>query len=245
MRRILLTIKYKGTAYNGWQRQNNAVSIQSIVEEAIFAITQERVTIQASGRTDTGVHAIGQTAHFDTEYDISPSRLIAALNAKLPKDISINGAKEVAPDFHARYSAISKTYLYRLYVDRIDDVFFDNLRHRIYYSLDMDAINSAAKHLIGKHDFASFAASGSSVKTTVRTITDITIDINGNEIDIRITADGFLYNMVRIIIAMLLKVGCGKILPDDIPKIIAVKDRRYTQSVAPACGLYLSEVRYQ
>jgi len=244
MRRILFTIQYKGTLYSGWQRQANAPSVQAAIEDAIYTITGERVIIHGSGRTDTGVHAMGQTAHADIEHTISLGRLMTALNAKLSSDISVVNAKEAASDFHARYSAKSKTYLYRLYIDRVGDVFFDGLRHRVLYDLDTATMLTAAKHLKGKHDFASFAASGSSAKTTVRTISNIEIVTKDKEIDILVTADGFLYNMVRIIVAALIKVGCGKILPDDMPSILECRDRRYTQAVAPACGLYLLEVKY-
>ncbi|MCL2370368.1 MAG: tRNA pseudouridine(38-40) synthase TruA [Firmicutes bacterium] len=247
MRRILLTIQYNGAGYRGWQRQKNGVSIQAVIEDALNKIVGHKTVIHGSGRTDTGVHAYGQTAHFDTESKLPLYKIIGGVNAFLPSDIRILNAEDVDGDFHARYSTRSKTYVYKMYVSEVDDVFLCSYVHRLRGQLDVESMKAAAKHLVGRHHFDSFMTAGSGVQTTDRTISKLEIKENGGipkQITITITADGFLYNMVRIITAVLIKVGQGKLTPDDVLRILKARDRSLAPWVAPACGLYLESVEY-
>ena len=229
MRNLKITLQYNGKNYCGWQKQPNALGIQGTVEKAIYEITKEEVKVTASGRTDAGVHALGQVANFKTESKIPAERLPDALNAKLPKDISIISCEEVDIDFHARYNACGKTYRY--------------LSYHVRYDLDLDKIRLEAKSLIGTHDFGGFMSSGSSVKDTVRTIYDVDIQENDGMISIEVSGNGFLYNMVRIIVGTLVDIGRGRI-KHNMEEIINSKSRSMCGHTAPAHGLFLKKVNY-
>ena len=249
-KRIFITVQYDGTAYNGWQRQSNGVGIQAVIEDALESITGCKTVVFGSGRTDAGAHAYGQTAHFDTVSRLAPERITAALNAKLPPDIRVTAAREVDNGFHARYSAAKKTYVYKLYTGDVDNVFLLNRAYRVRGHLDLGAMRKAAAHLIGHHYFDSFMAADSSVKTTDRTIFECAVysvqcTITDKEIiTVKVSANGFLYNMVRIITAMLIKAGQGTLDPDTVPDIIAARDRKAAPDIVPAYGLYLLKVEY-
>jgi len=244
MRNIKLTIEYDGTGYHGWQRQENALSVQEVLEKALSKLTGSEVVLTSSGRTDTGVHALGQVANFFTQSTIPAERISLAVNNLLPDDIVVKKSEEVPPDFHSRFSATGKKYRYLIYNSRIPSAFMRNRAYHVYEALDLEAMKKASQYFLGEHDFAGFMASGSSVKTTVRTIYDVSLEKSGDLIEFQITGSGFLYNMVRIIAGTLVEVGKGKIRPDDIKGILESRDRTLAGITAPAHGLYLVEVYY-
>ena len=244
MRNIKLTLQYDGCAYHGWQTQENAVTVQETVEKSIKKLTGVRSQLVGCGRTDTGVHAENYICNFKSETAIPCDKLPYALNTHLPSDIVCINAEDAEADFDSRKSAKGKTYTYVIANSKYKNVFYNNRAWHYRYSLNIDEMKKAAAHFIGTHDFIGFAASGFTVKTTVRTISSIDISKNKDIIKIRVTGNGFLYNMVRIIAGTLVFAGNGKINPDDIPDIIKSKDRKKAGITAPACGLYLTEVYY-
>ena len=243
MTNFRIILAYNGTAYHGWQRQNNALAVQQVLEEAIFSLTGQTVTVNGCSRTDAGVHALGQVANFKTESKILAERLPDALNAKLPKDISIISCEEVDIDFHARYNACGKTYRYLIYNKPYRSPLYKDLSYHVRYDLDLDKIRLEAKSLIGTHDFGGFMSSGSSVKDTVRTIYDVDIQENDGMISIEVSGNGFLYNMVRIIVGTLVDIGRGRI-KHNMEEIINSKSRSMCGHTAPAHGLFLKKVNY-
>lgn len=244
MSNIAIWVKYDGTHYFGWQRQSNHRSVQGVIEKKLSRILDTDIVIHGSGRTDSGVHALSQCASFTAEINMPEDRLKFALNRVLPVDILITELAVMPDDFHARYSAQGKTYIYKVYLDKIRDPFKDNYYYHYPHKLDLDAIQNGMKYFLGTHDFKTFMASGSGVSNTVRTIHSFKVDQIGNTLEFTISGDGFLYNMVRIIIGTLFQVSKGKITPDEIPKIIANQDRSGARWTAPPNGLYLKEVHY-
>jgi len=246
-RNIKLTLEYDGTAYHGWQSQDNAVTVQSTVTAAVCRLTGENCSITGSSRTDAGVHALGFVCNFFTESNIPADKFSYALNTLLPDDIVVIRSEEVPADFHSRYSARAKKYCYLIYNSVFPSAILRHRAYHVYYKLDVGAMNEAAAFFKGTHDFAAFCASEASVKTTVRTI--MAADVrrlphDDRLIELSVTGDGFLYNMVRIIAGTLVEVGFGKLSPQDIPDIINSLDRRRAGRTAPAHGLYLAEVFY-
>jgi tRNA pseudouridine38-40 synthase len=244
MKNIKLTIEYEGTNYAGWQRQKNAVTVQQKLEEAAQKLTGEEIEIIGSSRTDAGVHARGFAANFFTSSTIPPSSFREALNSKLPEDIVILQAEQVSDDFHARYSCTGKQYSYTI-LNRVQPSALE--RNFVYHykrQLDLDAMKIACKFYIGEHDFYAFRSTGSSVKTSVRNINRAWIEKNGDKLKFYVEADGFLYNMVRIMAGTLIDVGIGKVFPQDIAEIIKSKDRNRAGNTAPASGLCLEAVFY-
>lgn len=244
MRNIKLTIEYDGTKYSGWQRQKNSVSIQQCIEEAIMAITGKETAITGSSRTDAGVHAKGQVANFLTESTITCEKLPFAINSKLPKDICILESEDMPIDFHSRYDCKGKRYSYTILNRRVPPAYMRSYVAHCPYVLDYEAMTSAIEGFKGTHDFAAFRSTGSSVKTSIRTVRDIQLAKQGEIIRLYIEADGFLYNMVRIIAGTLIDVGLGKISPSSIPDIIGSRDRDMAGNTAPAAGLCLEKVFY-
>jgi len=244
MRNIKLIVEYDGTAYHGWQSQDNATAVQDVVTEAVNRLTGEKCSIIGSSRTDTGVHALGQVCNFFTNSKIPADKFAFALNTMLPDDIVIKHSEEVPADFHSRFSAKGKKYRYLIYNSTFPSALLRNRAYHVFYHLDCELMNKAAGHLTGTHDFIAFSAAGSSARTTTRTITQANVSRNGEMIEITVAGDGFLYNMVRIIAGTLVEVGFGKIPPDAISEIIAGRDRRKAGRTAPAHGLYLVEVYY-
>lgn len=244
MRNIKLIIEYDGTGYGGWQKQKNAPSIQQEIEEGIYKLTRERVTLIGSGRTDSGVHARGQVANFLTSSNLPPDRFSYALNSVLPEDIRVLSSQEVDYKFHARYSAKGKRYRYSMIIrphgTAIGRNYYYHLRHR----LDIDAMKKASKYLIGTHDFKAFQAAGSSVKDTIRRIDRAELTWEEPYLYFDIEGNGFLYNMVRIIVGTLILVGQNKIEYKMMDNIIKSKDRQMAGPTAPAHGLCLEEVYY-
>lgn len=243
MRNLKLTIQYDGNKYCGWQKQPNSPGIQGTIEYAIYEITKERVNITGSGRTDAGVHALGQVANFKTNTSIPANRIPDALNAKLPKDISIISCEDVNEDFHSRYSAKGKIYRYLIYNKPYRSPLYKDTSYHVKYDLDLNKMRLEAKSLIGTYDFKGFMSSGSSVKDTVRTIYDISIKENEDLIVLEVEGNGFLYNMVRIIVGTLIDIGRGRITK-TMSEIILSQDRGECGHTAPAHGLFLKKVHY-
>lgn len=244
MRNIKIEIEYDGSNYSGWQVQENSVTVQGQIIGALEELTGRHIRIHGSGRTDAGVHARGQVASFILESSIPTERLPLALNSILPRDIAITRAEEVPMDFHARFSAIGKRYIYHIYQSQFRSPILRNYSYHVHHKLDYHTIREAAEIFIGSHDFRAFMASGSSVKNTVRTINKLDISKEGKSLYICIEGDGFLYNMVRIIVGTLVDVARGKIEIGQIERALESKDRTMAGHTAPAQGLFLDKVFY-
>ncbi|WP_040210081.1 tRNA pseudouridine(38-40) synthase TruA [Clostridium polynesiense] len=244
MRNIKIIIEYDGTNYCGWQRQKNQRTIQELLEEAVFKITKERTSVTGCSRTDSGVHAKAFTANFKTNSSVPSRRFKDALNTKLPSDIVVIHSEEALDTFHSRYDAKGKTYCYTILNQENRSALFRNYSYNVKEELNLEWMIKACSYFIGTHDFEAFKSTGSSVKTSVRTITQLYIEKQGNFIKIYATADGFLYNMVRIIVGTLIEVGKGKIAPEDIAAIIKSKDRNKAGKCVPPQGLTLEKVYY-
>lgn len=244
MKRIKLTVSYDGTNYHGSQIQNNGETIEGVLKRELENLLREEITLIGASRTDAGVHARGNVCVFDTDSRIPPEKFCYALNARLPEDIRIQDSCEVPSDFHPRHQDTVKTYEYRILNRKLPLPEYRFYTHFSYDTLDVRKMQEACPHFMGEHDFASFCAAGSQVESTVRTIYDLQVVKMGDLLTIRITGNGFLYNMVRIIAGTLLKVGKGEIAPEEIPKIIHGKDRNLAGPTAPAKGLTLVEIRY-
>ena len=244
MRNIKLTIEYDGTSYGGWQKQKNNRTIQQCIEEAIKLLTGEEVELIGSSRTDAGVHAKGMVANFITNSQIPADKFREAINTKLPDDIGIIKSEEVDKNFHSRYDSKGKTYCYTL-VNRYEKICIGrNYVYQVREELNYDLMKEAAKYFLGKHDFKAFKTNGSSVKTSVRTISGLELELKDDVIKIFVSADGFLYNMVRIIVGTLIEVGKGKIKPESIERIIKNGDRSKAGPCVPPNGLVLEKVFY-
>ena len=244
MRRIHLIVEYDGTAYAGWQRQANAMTVQEKLERAILKLTGEELCVSGASRTDAGVHALGQSAHFDTESRIPADKFSFALNTMLPPDIRVTRSEEVSPEFHARFSTRGKRYRYLFHAAPHAGALTRNTHAHVIYPLNVEKMQIEAQDLVGTHDFAAFAASGSVVKDTVRTIYRAEVAASGSEIRLIVEGSGFLYNMVRIIAGTLIGVGSGKLEPGAFRRAIASGDRLDLGITAPAHGLTLMEVFY-
>lgn len=244
MRNIKLIIEYEGTNYNGWQSQKNGKGIEDEIKRGIKELTNEDVSLIGSGRTDAGVHAYGQVANFQTQSNIPTEKFSLAINSKLPKDIVIIESEEVDEDFHSRFSAKAKTYRYLIYNSKQASALLRKRAHHVYYEIDIDIMKKAADHFIGTHDFRGFMSTGSNVKTTIRTISNIDITQNDKLIQIDITGNGFLYNMVRIITGTLIDASIGKLEAGDIKGIIESCNRKKAGKTLPPWGLYLLKVYY-
>ena len=246
MRNIKLTIEYDGKDFNGWQKQPNKLNIQGEIERAIKQITGEEVDLTASGRTDAGVHALGQVANFKTNSNIPIEKIPIALNSNLKKSIVIKSAEEVEERFHSRLNCKRKTYRYIINNSKYGTAIYRNLETHIPMKLDIQKMQEAVKYFEGEHDFKAFKASGTSSKSSVRTIYKTEVIDAGNErIYIELTGNGFLYNMVRIIAGTLVEVGLGKIEPNEIKTIIESKKRENAGKTLPPQGLYLVNVEYE
>ena len=244
MRNIRLVIEYDGKSFNGWQKQPNKLNIQGEIERAIGEITGEEINLIASGRTDAGVNALGQVANFKTESTIPAEKFPYAINSKLKKSIVIKSAEDVDERFHSRYSVKEKTYRYTINNSEQGTAIYRDMEYHFPIKLNVEKMQEAIKYFEGEHDFAGFKASGTSSKTSVRTIYKTKLWQDGDRIYIELTGNGFLYNMVRIIAGTLLDVGQEKIAPDEIPGIIESKDRAKAGKTLPAHGLCLMEVKY-
>jgi len=244
MRNIKLTIEYDGKEFNGWQKQPNKLNIQGTIEQAIKSITGEDVELNASGRTDAGVHAIGQVANFKTNSQIPIEKFAIAINSNLKKSIIIKKAEEVDEMFHSRLSCKKKTYRYIINNSEEGSAIYRNLETHIPQKLDVEKMKQAVKYFEGEHDFKAFKASGTSGKSSVRTIYKAEVYKEGEKIFIELTGNGFLYNMVRIIAGTLVEVGMGKMEPSRVEEIIKGGKREDAGKTLPPNGLYLVEVMY-
>lgn len=245
MKRVKLVVAYDGTNYCGWQIQPNGTTIESVLNEHLSALLKEDITVTGASRTDSGVHSLGNVAIFDTNTRMPAEKISFALNQKLPEDIVVQDSCEVPLDWHPRYQKGRKTYEYRILnrtfrdpTRRLDTYFY-------HYPLNVEGMQEAASYLEGEHDFKSFCAVGAQVKTTIRTIYDCKVTKNADIITIRVTGNGFLYNMVRIIAGTLIKVGNGDIKPEEIHAILAACDRNAAGPTAPAQGLTMMGIQYE
>ena len=244
MRNIKLIIEYNGRHFNGWQKQPNKLNIQGEIEKAIGEITGEEIDLIASGRTDAGVHSFGQTANFKTNSKLDIEKFPIAINSKIKKSIVVKSAEEVEERFHSRYSVKSKKYRYVINNSKYGTAIYRELEFMIPQKLNVEDMKKAAKYFEGEHDFKGFKASGTSSKSSIRTIYKAEVMEENEKINIELTGNGFLYNMVRIIAGTLVDVGLGKINPNDIIEIIESKDRKRAGRTLPPHGLYLVEVNY-
>lgn len=244
-RNFKLVIEYDGTCYNGWQRQSQARTIQGEIESALWTMTQRRLNLIGSGRTDAGVHAQGQVANFKCDTGLTPVEFQAGLNSLLPDDIVINDCTYAGPEFHARYAAKSKEYVYRILNTPYPKAIGRQYCWWLRIPLDLAAMQAATRHLLGSHDFKAFEATGSPRAHTVRHImaADVTMD-GSRQMNFHIQADGFLRFMVRNIVGTLVAVGRGKMEPDRLKAVMESGDRHQAGATAPAQGLCLVRVHY-
>ncbi len=243
--RVRLTISYDGTNYCGWQIQNNGITVEEVINRELTDLLKEDIAIIGASRTDSGVHAVANIAVFDTNTKIPAEKISFALNQRLPDDIRIQKSEQVADDFHPRYCNSTKTYEYKILNRRFPDPLKRLYTHFVYMPLDVDKMKKAAEYIVGEHDFASFCSAGSQVKTTVRTVYTLDVSKENDIISIRISGNGFLYNMVRIIVGTLMKVGLGIYTPEHVKEIIDSKDRYAAGPKAPARGLTLIGIEYE
>lgn len=245
MKRVKMVVAYDGTNYSGWQLQKNAVTIEQKLNEALFDLLGEEIQVIGASRTDAGVHSLGNVCVFDTDTRMPAEKISYALNTRLPEDIVVQSSCEVDADFHPRAGKSAKTYEYRILnrdfrdpTRRLDTYFY-------HYDLDIDAMKKAASFLEGEHDFKSFCSVHAQVETTVRTIYHCTVEKDEDIVRIRVTGNGFLYNMVRIIAGTLIEVGAGKRAPEEILEMLSATDRSSAGPTAPACGLTMIGIEYQ
>jgi tRNA pseudouridine38-40 synthase len=247
MRTLKLILQYDGSNYVGWQRQPAGQSVQGLLEDALLPIESRAVTVHGAGRTDAGVHALGQVASVSLGASLDAATLGRALNAVLPEDVRIIQVEEVAPSFHARFDARAKTYEYRILNAPFADAFMYRYAWHIPQPLDFEQMRAAAASLVGRHDFAAFQGSGSVVQSTERTIEDIAWEAGGTfdrPLVFRVTGDGFLRHMVRNIVGTLVEAGAGRLAPAQVRDILASRSRVQAGRTAPARGLFLAQVRY-
>lgn len=242
--RIMLVLQYDGTNFCGWQVQPGLRTVQGELENAVFSLTGEKVSVIASGRTDSGVHARGQVAHFDANSTVPPESFCRALNVFLPPDVKVIESRLAPENFHSRFSAKKKTYIYRFYKSSVELPLYSRYACRIDEKTDETAMNQAAQVLVGTHDFKCFMSSGSDVKNTVRTIYECRIYKNGDLLELKVCGNGFLYNMVRAIAGTLYFVGLGKSSVESVKAAIESKDRFFAGKTMPPQGLTLEEVFY-
>ena len=245
MKRFKLVVAYDGTNYCGWQVQNNGKTIEGELNRCLSELLKEEIVVIGASRTDSGVHGLGNVAVFDSETRIPGEKISYALNQRLPDDIVIQSSCEVEADFHPRYCDTRKTYEYKILNRRFPNPMYRLYSDFIHYPLDVEAMQQAAEYFIGEHDFKSFCSAGAQVKSTIRTIYSLTVTKEQDDIiRIRVTGNGFLYNMVRIIVGTLTSVGLGNKKPEDVEEIIKACDRSKAGPTAPARGLSLLEIQY-
>jgi len=244
VRNLLLKIQYDGTLYHGYQIQPNVPTIQGVIEEKLSRITKEEIHVNGCSRTDSGVHAVEYALSFNTVFPIPAERLPIVLNNSLPNDIRALSCEEVAPDFHARFCTISKTYRYIINQEAVPDIFSRNYQWQLMRKLDIQSMREACSYIVGEKDFKCFMTSGTDVETTVRCVNSLDVINAGNNVEIYINANGYLYNMVRIIAGTLVNVGIGKYSPGYVKDIIDSKSRDNAGPTAPPQGLALYRVYY-
>lgn len=240
----MLTIQYIGTRYHGWQVQPNAVTVQQLLQDAIERATGVRSPLTGCSRTDAGVHAEMFCCVTDTPSLIAEHKMVAALNAWLPPDVAVTACREVAADFHPRYDARGKQYQYRIWNRPARNPFWEERALHCRRPLDVQKMHRAAAGFLGRHDFSAFCAAGSEVEDRVRTVTESRVTAQDGLVTFTVAADGFLYNMVRIMVGTLLDIESGRLPEDIIPALLSEPDRAAAGHTAPACGLYLTQVYY-
>lgn len=245
LRNLLVTISYDGRQFHGWQIQQNAVTVQEVFQSALQKIIGNDFDVKGCSRTDSGVHANMYCISVKTSHPILPQRLKAALNRWLPKSVAVLDCIEKELDFHARYSCKSKEYIYKIWNSEVRNPFFDGYALHYRYPIDEKLLHTASQAFVGTHDFTSFCTLDSREKGDMtRTVKSFSVTRDKELVTMRVEADGFLYNMVRIMVGTLLRVQQGKINPDEIPAIIEKKDRKFAGPTAQPCGLYLNKVNY-
>lgn len=244
MNKYVLEIEYNGKDFFGWQKQTELRTVQGEIEKTIFALTKQGVEVFGSGRTDAGVHALGQVAHFEANLQLSPQKVQEILNKALPEDINIKSVKFGDENFHARFSAHKKTYLYKILNSNDKLVFEKDYIARVENYLDEKLMQKCADMLVGEHDFKGFCSSQTQVTNFVREIFDISVKREGTQISVEVTGSGFLYNMVRIIVGTMIDFALGKLSQQDILQALENGDRSKSGRTMPAGGLYLKEVEY-
>jgi len=244
MRRLMMTLEYDGTDFRGWQLQAEGRTVQGALEEAIGKASGAASRVTGAGRTDAGVHALGQVAHFDTDSELPADQFLRAVNHWLPKDVSVLDCREAPDGFHARFSAASKLYRYRILRSAVRRPLRDRFAVRVWRSLDVGAMAECAALLVGEHDFASFASEHSAARSSVRRVARSELIEDGDELHLLIEADGFLYNMVRIVAGTLLAVGRGKMTAGAFAEALEARDRTAAGPTAAARGLALLQVNY-
>lgn len=244
MRNFKVRIAYSGTAYHGWQRQNNALAVQEVFENALFVLTGQHITVQGCSRTDAGVHAREYVLSFMLDSSISCHGIVFGLNPKLPDDISVLSCEEAPLDFHARYCCKGKEYEYIVHNSQIKNPFYKDTAYRSWYPIDADLLDRAAKDFVGTHDFKAFCSTDCEKENTVRTIHYFNVRRDGDLVIFSVSGDGFLYNMVRIMVGTLLYINEGKLGEHEIPEIFRTLDRTKAGKTVPPQGLYLNRVYY-
>ncbi len=244
MNNIKLILQYDGTNYHGFQIQPSVPTIQKTLEDCLELITGEKIKVNGCSRTDAGVHALKYCAGFTTESPIPPDRFSLIMNNTLPKDIRVLSSNSENEEFHPRFSVSSKEYVYTINTGKSENVFVRNYQWQLKKDLDVSLMNEAAEYIVGSHDFCSFMTSGPEMESTVRNVMSLSVKADGDIIKIYIRADGFLYNMVRIITGTLVWVGEGRIKPIDVKDIINKKNRTFAGPTAPPEGLALNEIFY-
>ncbi len=243
MKRIMLRVAYDGSSYHGWAEQNGTVTVSGTLKGAIRTITGEEVELEGASRTDAGVHALMNIAVFDTASTIPAEKMYAALNTALPDDIRLRSSEEVAADFSIRKASTEKTYRYTILNTDLEDPTKRLYSYHVRYELDMDKMNEAAGFLLGKHDFKSFCSVHTQALTTVREITAIKVEREKDEVILRVSGYGFLYNMVRIIAGTLIETGRGRYTPEDVRAMLEATDRTKAGPTAPPQGLLLENIK--
>ena len=246
LKNLLITISYDGRHFHGWQIQQNALTVQEVFQNSLTKIIGSEFDVKGCSRTDSGVHANMYCISLKITHPILPERLKAALNRWLPKSVAVLDCIEVPLDFHARYSCVSKEYIYKIWNNEVRNPFLDGYALHYRYKIDENLLNNAAQAYVGCHDFSSFCTLDSREKGDMRrNVMSFSVMRDGDLVTMKVEADGFLYNMVRIMVGTLLRVQQGKINPDEISKIIEKKDRSFAGPTAQACGLYLNRVNYK
>lgn len=244
MRNLLVTLRFDGRHFCGWQVQKNAVSVMQVFQDALEALFHVRPDVKGCSRTDSGVSAAEYGVSFRLDHAIPCDRLVRALNTKLPATVAVTSCREVPDDFHARYSCMGKRYCYRILNSPVRDPFWEGLALHWPQPIDVALLEAEAKALIGTHDFSAFRNAGSDVEDPVRTIFDCSVTQTGELVEVRVSGDGFLYNMVRIMAGTLLEIGRGSLAAGSIPAILASRNREHAGMTAPACGLILESIFY-
>lgn len=244
MRRLLFKIRYDGYDYHGWQVQNNALTVQEVFQNAVQKLFGERLDVKGCSRTDSGVHANMYCVSIDTDMNITCDNAVMALNTYLPNDVACYECSEVDMDFHPRYSCVSKEYVYKIYNGKYRNPFYDRYAFWYKYPIDVDYLNQQAQAFVGTYDYSGFCSIKTDVEDTVRTIYSCCVYREGDIVYFKVKGNGFLYNMVRIMVGTLLFIAQGKIKENELKEVILTKDRKRAGKTAPPQGLYLNKVNY-